>query len=200
MHSLPNFSITLPPGNLVPQGGHSQPTSKVPVIIGTIFGFLGLILLFVVISFLRRRRRRESAYINGPLEESRARQQGPSDITPFTDESKPHITNGSEEQNSGYSVHGNPPSRTRQTNEKSLTTQSPDPIHQTAPTAIDHLAGGNSTAVSSGRDEGNTPGDNNLRQDVEQLRRRVEMLSAQPPQVVYQPSGLPDELPPYLNN
>jgi len=194
---LPNLSIILPPGNLVQQGGHSQPISKVPVIIGTIFGFLGLILLFVVISFLRRRRRWESAYIDGPLEELRA---GPSNITPFTDESKHRITNCSEEQNSGYSIHRNTPSRTRQANEKSLTTQSPDPVDGTAPTVIDHLAGGNSTAVSSIRDEGNTPGDSNLRQDVEQLRRRVEMLSAQPPQVVYQRSGLPDEPPPYPTN
>jgi len=63
MHSLPNLSITLPSDNLAPQGppGHStsQATSNVPVIIWTIFGFLGLILLFVVVLFFLRQRSRQ---------------------------------------------------------------------------------------------------------------------------------------------
>jgi len=179
MHSLPNLSITLPSGILAPQGPR-QSSSKVPVIIGIIFGFIGLILLFVVVlSFLRRRSGRKSAYIDGPLEELHARQQGPSNITPFTDESKPHITNGFE-PSSGYLVLGNPPSQTR----------------RIAPTGAD-IAAGEDLAVSSSRDEGNTPGDDGqLRDEVQELLMRVEMLSAQPPHVVI----LPDEPPPVYPN
>jgi len=185
MHSLPDLSITLPSGNLAPQGppGHSgsQSTSKVPVIIGTIFGFIGLILLFVVVLSFLRQRRRESSYIDGPPEELRARQQGPSNITPFTDESKPHIANGLE-PSSGYFVLGNPPSPTR----------------QIAPTGTDIFAG-EDLAVSSSRDEGNTPGDDGqLREEVQELLMRVEMLSAQPPHVHV--VILPDEPPPVYPN
>ena len=69
----------------------------------------------------------------------------------------------------------------------------------TIPNATDSSSAGQSSpAVTSSRDGENIIGDrdSNLREEVEQLRRVVETLQVQQPQLVYQQGSLPDEPPP----
>jgi len=91
----------------------------------------------------------------------------------------------------------------------SMTVLSPDSANQNTAATESSVAGGRSSpAVTSSREGGKNPAqteDPNLRQEVEQLRRVVETLSAQQqqPQVVqvYQQGhgNLPDEPPPMYN-
>lgn len=93
---------------------------------------------------------------------------------------------------------------TLQAEKFSMTVLSPDSVNQTAESSV--VGGRSSPAVTGNSREGGnspTPDDGNLRQEVEQLRRAVETLSAQQPQVVqvYQQGhdNLPDEPPPMYN-
>jgi LPXTG-motif cell wall-anchored protein len=179
IHSLPDLTlVTLPLGPL----GIKQSTTNVPVIVGATFGTLGGLLLIAVIAFfLRRRRRLKSAHIDGPSEESRQRQPKPSNVTPFTDEVGPFMT---QDQSTDFFLQK--PSKFAR-----------DEKFPTTPTDSS-VAGRSSLAVTS-RDGENTNGDHdgNLREEVEQLRRVVETLQVQQPgQLVYQQGSPPDEPPP----
>jgi hypothetical protein len=208
VRSLPDLqTITLPSGTL--GNSKSRSITNVPVIVGALFGALGgLIFIAAVVFFVRRRRKSKAAHIDSPIEEFGVGPQDPStiSITPFTDEIKPPMSHGGQEQNSGDLTQnadtspGVPPHTT-----KVLRILSPDPMHQTVGEPDSIVADGGNPAVSS-RDEGNSAGDDgNLRREMEQLRRVVETLSAQQaqqqPQVpVYQQDSLPDEPPPMYPN
>jgi hypothetical protein len=187
VQSLPDLKINLPAESSTLDNPRSA--SNVPVIVGATFGSLGgLILVVAVVFILRRRRRTKDAHVDGPPEELRQRQQGPSTITPFTDESKPHTANG----NNGYSVQdGNAPSRIPQT----LRTEE----ISTAPATDGGVASGSNLAVTRAR--GNSPGNGNLRGELDHLRRVVERLRAhQVQQQTHQQGNIPDEAPPMYPN
>lgn len=191
---------------ILPSGSvdKSQSSSNVPVIVGATFGALGgLLLLVTLVLFLRRRRRSKANYINDTLEESSPRQLGPSsNIAPFTGEIRPSI----QEYDSGHIVnHDTLPRPTGKAPqnaypEKFARIPSSGSIRQSV--VDSSVAGGGSTDVSNPGGV-KSPGDEStLRQEVEQLRRVVETLSAQQAQpqaqvpVDYQPRSLPDEPPP----
>jgi len=184
LHSLPDLLVTLPLGPLGDK--QSLTTNNAPLIVGATFATLGgLILIAAIIFFLRRRRRLKSAHIDGPSEESRQRHPKLSNITPFTDEDEPMT----QDQSLDYFLQpGEKPSKIARDEKFSPT-----------PNATDSsFAGRNSSVATSSRDGENINGDrdSNLREEVEQLRRVVETLQVQQPQLVYQQGTLPDEPPP----
>ena len=204
MRSLPDLTIALPPGSL--GDSRSTTTANVPVIVGATFGALGgLILLAAVVLIFRRYRRSKPVRIDASLEELHPRQQGPSSIPFFTNEIRPFMATGTQEQNNANVVqNANTPFGIPQSlhAKKLATVLSTDSI-QTA-TATKHGVVGSSPAVDSSRDGGMNPVEDNLRQELEQLRRQMEALSAQQVQqqrqVVYQQGSLPDEPPPMYPN
>jgi hypothetical protein len=178
MHSLPDITtIVLPSGTLPKTPGESQ-SNNVPVIVGAVFGSLaGLILIAGVVFFLRRRRRPTSKHVEVP----------PADLrpTPFMNEVTP-LTASNIQEAQDHTAY-NTPTPSKLNSEKLSAFLSLDSRHRNATGTDSSVAGGSSLVVSS-RD-----GDSNLRDEVEQLRRVVENLSAQ--QSPYR-QGLPDDPPP----
>lgn len=171
---MPDLAITLPSGSLV---NSQSASSRVPVIVGATVGVLGGFLLVATIVFILRRRKGPET-TNGPPETLGRSLRGK--IMPWTSGVKPPVTDGFQEQR-------NMRSRTPPIRHPEKFNLSPVPVTCTA-----------GSVASGSRDGGNglVGGDENLRREVEELRRAVTKLSAQQlPQVVYQP-GLPDEPPP----
>ena len=150
-----------------------------PVILGATFGTLGgLILLAAVGFFWQRYRRSKHVNVNDPLEELSLGQQGASTLTPFTD--IPLVT--SQEQNGRFFMRSTKRNSQILPIEKFSTDMSP---HQTTVSG-DHSPNNN--------EDGD---DNNLRREVQQLRRIVETLTTEQVSVIHQPEGSsPAEPPP----
>ena len=115
------------------------------------------------------------------------------------------MATGIQEQNNANVVqNANTPSGIPQSlhAKKLATVLSTDSIQTATATKRDVV--GSSPAVNSSRDGGMNPVEDNLRQELEQLRRQMETLSAQQVQqqhqVVYQQGSLPDEPPPMYPN
>lgn len=169
MHSLPDLGISLPQGTLGPLGNSRSTRSNTKLKVSVIIGvtFGSLGGLILLFGVLFvLRQRRMRTSAQIGSDVAEQEPEGPSTIVPFTDRFRPHMTNGFQVEDRNV---------------------------KSRPTATGIVAG-----ESSGRDGVNTtPGhDGNLRHEVEQLRRRVDMLSVQPPGVVYQQDSLPDEPPP----